>query len=234
MEVNYINNIKDSKLDILNTSSPKNFEKKKNNKIIFNDDKIDKIIQETILQSNNDIINNINIQENIKNKNEINNYENYLELKKIFNNFSENTINEINKIKNILKKMDKPMEKNFLLSEKKKNKNIENKEKGITKKTDIPKSIILFYNLKENSIKSRIEIGKLFQKYLDDNSLKGNLNNNNKIDKRIYRLDDKLSKLFNISDKEKEKINSCSSHQIKYPNGFNLYNYHTWIKQLYN
>ena len=55
----------------------------------------------------------------------------------------------------------------------------------------------------------------------------------NKIDKRIYRVDDGLVKLFNLSNDEKNKINSCSSSDIKYPNGFNFYNYQKWIKKLY-
>ena len=55
----------------------------------------------------------------------------------------------------------------------------------------------------------------------------------NKIDKRIYRVDDGLVKLFNLSNDEKNKINSCLSSDIKYPNGFNFYNYQKWIKKLY-
>lgn len=35
-------------------------------------------------------------------------------------------------------------------------------------------------------------IGGLFQNYLKQNNLKGNLNSKNKLDKRIYKMDDKL------------------------------------------
>ena len=78
---------------------------------------------------------------------------------------------------------------------------------------------------------SRTMIGKKLQEYININNLKGNINNKKKIDKRIYRMDDKLEKLFNL-DKNKLKIIN-ESIDSRDPNGFNFFNYHSWIKKLY-
>ncbi len=91
----------------------------------------------------------------------------------------------------------------------------------------------MFFNLEPNLKLSRTEVGKLFQDYIQKNNLKGNINIKNKIDKRIYKLDDKLTKLFNLTEEEKNTINLCSSSNVKYPLGFNFYNYQRWIKKLY-
>ena len=117
----------------------------------------------------------------------------------------------------------------------KKNKKKSNiaKNYGFTEQKIIPESIKIFFNIEPNLKLSRIEIGKLFQDYIEKNNLKGNIGSKNKIDKRIYKLDDKLAKLFGLSDIKKNNINSCTSANIKYPDGFNFYNYQTWIKNIY-
>ena len=134
------------------------------------------------------------------------------------------------KLKNSMKKIEK-----IILKKTNKNKKniLKNNDWGFTEQRTIPKSIIIFFNIESNSKLSRTEIGGMFQNYIQQNNLKGNINLKNKLDRRIYKLDDKLSKLFNLSEEEKNKINTSNSSIIKYPNGFNFYNYQTWIKKLY-
>ena len=108
------------------------------------------------------------------------------------------------------------------------------KEKGFAETKNIPKSIQLFFNLDKETKMARTKIGGLFQDYLKKNNLKGNVNEKNKIDKRIYKFDEKLSKLFNVSEEQKNKINFSISSKTEYPNGYNFYNYQTWIKKLYD
>ena len=80
---------------------------------------------------------------------------------------------------------------------------------------------------------SRTKIGGLFQEYLKKNNLKGNIGEKNKIDKRIYKFDYELAKLFGITQEQMIKINTCTSSKIKYPDGYNFHNYQTWIKKIY-
>jgi hypothetical protein len=169
----------------------------------------------------------------IKNDNDIS--DDYKELKKEFNNFLENVLIGTTKIKNILRKIDKHINKNEINKMKLKNKNTTiNKDKGFAEEKNVPKQIQLFFNL-ENDIKMpRTKIGGLFQDYLKKNNLKGNIGEKNKIDKRIYRLNNELAKLFNVSEEQMIKINSCSSSKIKYPDGYNFHNYQTWIKKIYD
>lgn len=216
-----IKNIVSKELKVL---SPKVSSPKTN---IYNNVDTNGEITKQILKKNQDSEQEINAV-----KNELN--DDYKELKKEFNNFLENILNGTTKIKNIIKKIDKQIQKNDLAKNKKniKKKNI-NKDKGLAENKNVPKSIQLFFNLEEGIKMPRTKIGGLFQKYLTKNELKGNLNAKNKIDKRIYRFDDKLAQLFGINQEQMLKINTCSSSEIKYPNGYNFYNYQTWIKKLY-
>lgn len=153
----------------------------------------------------------------------------YKDLVKEFNEFNDTTIKGLIKLKLSIKKFEKIINK----SSSNKKTNLKNNDWGFTEQRIIPKSIELFFNIKPDSKLSRTDIGKLFQEYIEKNNLKGNINSKNKLDKRIYRLDDKLTKLFNLSENEKNKINSCNSSDIKYPYGFNFYNYQKWIKKIY-
>jgi len=187
---------------------------------------------------NNEYINNEKINEILEkninhtiNENDI--YEDYKELKKEFNNFLENILIGTTKIKNIIKKIDKHTYKNDVNKIKKNNNILNKKEKGFTEKKTIPIPIQLFFNLESNTKMSRTKIGGLFQEYLQKNNLKGNIGEKNIIDKRIYKFDNALAKLFNISEEQIIKINSCTSSKIKYPNGYNFHNYQTWIKKIY-
>ena len=178
----------------------------------------------------------LNILEQPKNENVIKNdiNENYKELKQEFNNFLENVLSGTTKIKNIIKKIDKQIQKNDNIKEKQLiKKNISSKEKGFAETKNIPQSIQIFFCLEEKTKMARTKVGGLFQDYLKKNNLKGNINEKNKIDKRIYKFDDKLAKLFNVTEQQKNKINSCISSKTEYPNGYNFYNYQTWIKKLY-
>jgi hypothetical protein len=211
-----------------------------------NDKQMDYDENNKYLNMNKNLETNKNLDSNIilneifqKNKNKIKNeddnfYEDYNELKKVFNNFFENVLNGIKEIKNIIKKMDKQTYKNDINKKKQIKKTSVKKEKGFGEEKLVPEPIQIFFNLEKNEKMSRIKVGGLFQEYLRKNNLKGNINEKNKIDKRIYKIDDKLSKLFGISKEDVEKINSCSSSTIKYPNGYNFSNYQTWIKKIYN
>jgi hypothetical protein len=169
----------------------------------------------------------------IKNENDI--YEDYKDLKKEFNNFLENVLIGTTKIKNLLKKIDKQMYKNEIIKIKQINKkNVINKDRGFAEEKIVPKSIQIFFDLEQEVKMSRTKIGGLFQDYLKKNNLKGNIGEKNKIDKRIYKLDNKLAKLFGVSEEQMVKINSCTSSKIKYPNGYNFHNYQTWIKKIYD
>ena len=183
------------------------------------DNKSNKILTINKIINGDNIINEL-LQKNknqIKNENNI--YEDYKELKKEFNNFLENVLIGTTKIKNIIKKMDKQTHK---------------KDKGFAEEKVVPKPIQLFFNLEQGTKMPRTKIGGLFQDYLRKNNLKGNIGEKNKIDKRIYKFDNSLSKLFGISEEQMLKINSCSSSKIKYPNGYNFHNYQTWIKKIYD
>ena len=153
----------------------------------------------------------------------------YKELLKDFNEFNDNTLKGLVKLKNSMKKL----EKNIIKTSTKNPKNKKKNDWGIAEQRNVPKSIEIFFNLESGTKYSRNQIGGLFQDYIAKNNLKGNLNAKNKIDNRIYKLDDKLTKLFKLSNDEKNKINSCLSSSVKYPNAFNFYNYQTWIKKIY-
>jgi hypothetical protein len=155
----------------------------------------------------------------------------YKELVDDFNNFNDLTIKGLFKLKSDIKKIEKIILK-ISSGDKKKSLN-KNNDWGFTEQRSIPKSIEIFFNTQPNEKLSRTSVGKLFQDYIQKNNLKGNLSLKNKIDKRIYKFDDKLAKLFGVSDNEKKKINECVSSNVKYPNGFNFYNYQRWIKKLY-
>lgn len=197
---------------------------KKKNTTVTND------IFDEIINKNIDNLQNKN--SNLKNENDIN--DNYKELKKEFNNFLESVLIGTSKIKNLIKIIDKQIHKNELNKEKINKKKLENKDKGFAEQKTVPKSLQLFFDLEPDIKMSRTKIGGLFQKYLADNNLKGNIGEKNKIDKRIYKMDNKLAKLFDVSDEQMKKINSCTSSKIKYPNGYNFHNYQTWIKKIYN
>lgn len=194
-----------------NISNCENFIEKQNNEI--NKDNVE--VKKTLFKNNDDI------------------YENYKELTKEFNVFLENVLTSTGKIKNLIKKIDKQMYKNNLSIENKKNKS-SMKDKGFAEEKIVPKQIQLFFNLEPETKMSRTKVGGLFQDYLKKNNLKGNIGEKNKIDKRIYKLDDNLAKLFEIGNEEKDKINACTSSKVKYPYGFNFHNYQTWIKKIYN
>jgi hypothetical protein len=147
------------------------------------------------------------------------------------NELNDYTIKSIIKIKSNIKKLEKNIIK--FVNPKKNNPNKNNNDCGFTEQRVIPTSIEKFFNIEPNLKLSRTEIGKLFQDYIQKNDLKGNIGIKNKIDKRIYRLDDNLTKLFGLSEEDKNKINSCSLSNVKYPNGFNFYNYQKWIKKIY-
>jgi hypothetical protein len=171
----------------------------------------------------------------INSQNEITNL--YKEIVDNFNEFNDTTIKGINKLKSNIKKLEKILlkistnNKTIQVADNKKSKKIN--DWGFTEQRTIPKSIEIFFNIQPNTKLSRTNIGKLFQDYIEKHNLKGNLNSKNKMDKRIYRLDNELTKLFNLSEDEKNKINSCSSSTVQYPDGFNFYNYQKWIKQIY-
>jgi hypothetical protein len=210
-----------------NNIQKKNTDVKNQNIILIKNDIIDELIQNNI-----DEIPPKN-KNQIKNENNI--YEDYKELKNEFNNFLENVLIGTTKIKHIIKKIDKQIHKNDINKTKQINKNALNKkDKGFAEEKIVPKSIQLFFNLKEDVEMPRTKIGGLFQDYLKKNNLKGNIGEKNKIDNRIYKLDNALAKLFNVSEEQVNKINSCSSSKIKYPNGYNFHNYQTWIKKIYN
>lgn len=201
------------------------------------------IIENNKFNINNDKNKNLNFDSNTmlneifkKNKNEDDNfYEDYNELKKVFNIFLENVLTGTKDIKNIIKKMDKHSYKNNMYKKKQIKKNIlVKKDKGFAEEKLIPEPIQIFFNLEKDIKMSRTKVGGLFQEYLKKNNLKGNINEKNKVDKRIYKIDDKLAKLFGLSKEEMEKINSCSSSTVKYPNGYNFSNYQTWLKKIYN
>ena len=198
-----------------------------------------------VLNSNSDLIlipnsnSDSNLNETVK-KNKIKNeddnfYEDYNELKNVFNNFLENVLNGTKEIKTIIKKIDKQTYKNDVNKKNQIKKDIiVKKEKGFAEEKLVPEPIQIFFNLEKGIKMSRTKVGGLFQEYLKKNNLKGNINEKNKIDKRIYKIDNELAKLFGLSKEEMEKINSCSSSTIKYPNGYNFSNYQTWIKKIYN
>lgn len=151
----------------------------------------------------------------------------YKEIIKDFDELNENTAKSIGKIKTNIKKMEKLIIKTGGIKKK------SDSKWGFSEQRIVPKSIETFFNLGSNSKLSRTSIGKLFQDYISKNNLKGNLNLKNKIDKRIYKMNGELGKLFDLSDETINKINSSNSSNIKYPDGFNFYNYQQWIKQLY-
>jgi len=226
------NNDKQKQNKLFSDNYPNDNDNDNNNNCDIENNKKNKTLNEILIKNQKIEEENKNIIIS-HNQNDI--YEDYKELKKEFNNFLENVLLGTTKIKNIIKKMDKQTQKNETNKIKQLNKkNTINKDKGFAEEKNVPKSIQVFFNLEPEIKMPRTKIGGLFQDYLKNNNLKGNIGEKNKIDKRIYRLDDKLSKLFNVSEEQIIKINSCSSSKIKYPNGYNFHNYQTWIKKIYN
>ena len=232
-DLNKIHEISDNYLISINNKT-NNYNE---SKLIYNNNNNNKICKKNIKDNiKEDNIKEDNIKEdNIKEDNiKEDNINNeivcmYKELVKDFDDFSDFVIKGILKFKLSIKKLEKTINK----SKNCKKNSSKNIDWGFTEQRVIPKSIELFFNIEANSKLPRAKIGGFFQKYIEKNNLKGNINSKNKLDKRIYKLDDELTKLFGLSIDEKNKINSCTSSKIKYPNGFNFYNYQQWIKKLY-
>jgi hypothetical protein len=201
---------------------------------IYKKNKIQKMAQVNVNDLNCvEILNeNLTIDE-ITHDSEIKNdvMEEYKRIQKKIKNFETKTIKDINEIYNDMKKFEKNLIK---INAKNNKKTIKNNDWGISEKKNIPKAIEIFFNLEPNAKLSRTIIGGLFQNYLKQNNLKGNLNAKNKIDNRIYRMDNKLATLFGLTIEHMDKINNSNSSKTNYPDGFNFYNYQTWIKQIYN
>lgn len=214
---------------------PNNKSINKSNDQEFNKLNLEIVKDETSSEKKNKNMIGNNFDTNKNNSREVNGSEVlvlYKELVDDFNNLNDLTIKGLFKLKSDIKKIEKLILK--ISSEDKKKKSSSKKNDwGFTEQRLIPKSIENFFNIQSNLKLSRTNVGKLFQDYIQKNNLKGNLSLKNKIDKRIYKFDDKLAKLFGVSDDEKKKINECVSSNIKYPNGFNFYNYQRWIKKLY-
>lgn len=177
----------------------------------------------------NDNLTNDELNHEIELKNEL--VEEHKKIMKKIKNFEIRTNKEIIEIYSDMKKFEKNLIKNETKNNKK---NIKNNDWGISEKKDIPIKIVEFFNIEPNSKLSRTIIGGLFQNYLKNNNLKGNINLKNKLDNRIYKMDDKLIELFGLTQQDKEKINNSNSSKTNYPDGFNFYNYQTWIKKIYN
>lgn len=220
-------------------------------KIFLENNEIDKILEVGELKNIDNLssqkkkikivdnsVNNIVIEKDINTDSEtftfelINKYNNILKKLISVDSTALKLFQEIKELKNEIKNFEKPLLKNQNKLGKKKN--TKNNDWGFFEKRDIPISIKLFFNLDKNVKLSRTEIGGLFQNYIEKNNLKGNLNLKNKMDKRIYKIDSALSKLFGINQDQENIINSAKSSKIKYPDGFNFYNYQTWIKKIYS
>lgn len=231
--MNFSNNLEELKYNAFD---------KKNENIVGNINKPNKnIFQKKILiindgkknfQENQE--NHVNQENHISQVNQnneiITNSEMLILYKEILNDFcelNENTTKSINKIKNNMKKMEKLIVKSVVQKKKIPN------DWGFAEQRQVPKTIEVFFNLQANSKISRTAIGKLFQDYISKNNLKGGVGLKNCPDKRIYKMDDNLTKLFGLSSDDKNKINNANSPKIKFPDGFNFYNYQQWIKKLY-
>lgn len=151
-------------------------------------------------------------------------FNNLIAIENRLNTLNENFNKEMNEIKNDLK--------NLLKIPKKFNKSkLEEEKYGIVQSTKIPLRIKESLKIKEDFL-ARTSITKKIFKYIDDNNLKGFLNHKNKIDNRIYHVDETLSYMFNLTQEEIHIINNSNNCDDK--NAFNFYTMQTWIKKIYD
>jgi chromatin remodeling complex protein RSC6 len=152
----------------------------------------------------------------------------------------------------IKKKITKYHEKTDKIIDKKINRKKNDKNQtGININADVPQSLKDLFNITENDKVPRTKISKLLHKYLKDNNLKYSEN------KQIYRVDDNLKKIFNLSDEQVQYINSTTmkkpflkkyktdaendealkkyNEEFKeFDRGFNFFNLQTYLKNVYN
>ena len=148
----------------------------------------------------------------------------YNEINKKIIKHQEISNKNLNEIRNDLKKLSK-------LYQKKKYTKKEREPIGISALTKVPNNFKNLLNLDERTL-SRTEITKYIYDYIKNNNLQGSLNDKNKLDKRIYHVNDKLSIAFELTKEEIDYINS--SKNSKDIHGLNFYNIQSWIKKIYD
>jgi len=160
----------------------------------------------------------------LKKKDNLKILNNLLKIENKLLTLNENFNKDMNDIKNDLK--------NLLKIPKKSNKSkLEEEKYGIVQSTKIPLRIKESLKIKEDFL-ARTDITKKIFKYINDNDLKGFLNHKNKIDNRIYHVDETLSYMFNLTQEEIHIINNSNNCNDK--NAFNFYTMQTWIKKIYD
>lgn len=141
---------------------------------------------------------------------------------KILNEICEHVKNidlENKQIKKKLQILHKEYNKEICKSKKKKS---STKPKGISKPSKVPRKISKLLGLKNNEEYPRTIIGSKIHKYIKENNLVC------ENDKRLFRVNNELSELFDISFKVNE-INDINDK-----NAFTMYNLQSYIKNVYD
>jgi len=160
----------------------------------------------------------------LKKKDNLKILNNLLKIESKLITLNENFNKDMNDIKNDLK--------NLLKIPKKSNKSkLEEEKYGIVQSTKIPLRIKESLKINEDYL-ARTDVTKIIFKYINDNDLKGFLNHKNKLDNRIYNVDETLSYMFNLTQEEIHIINNYNNCKDK--NAFNFYTMQTWIKKIYD
>jgi hypothetical protein len=166
--------------------------------------------------------------------------EEYKELIEYFNRQKKEDIEAKKSLKRFYEKYIKQLNRKY---KSKKQDKKDNKHTGISAECDVPEQFKQLFNLEKDSKIPRTTIAKLLHKYLQDNHLKLDTN------KQIFRVDDKLQKIFGLTKEQVDYINSTTQtkptrkqfeneddynrEMEQFNKGFNFFNFQTYLKIVY-
>ena len=117
------------------------------------------------------------------------------------------------------------------------------KRTGISANSNVPIEFKILFNLEDNLNLPRTSIAKLLHNYLNTNNLKSVDNNH------IYKVDEKLKKIFKLSDEQFKYINETTkmkptkkkfpikedydNEMNEFKKGFNFFNFQSYLKIVY-
>lgn len=164
----------------------------------------------------------------------------YKELLDYFNRQKKEDIEAKKNLKRFYEKNIKQLNRKY---KSKKQDKRENKHTGISAECEVPEAFRKLFKLEENSKIPRTTIAKLLHKYLQDHNLKLESN------KQIFRVDDKLAKIFNLTPEQVKYINTTTQtkptrkqfeneddynrEMDQFNKGFNFFNFQTYLKIVY-
>jgi len=174
-----------------------------------------------ILDSDDNTIEEISDMIKVPINNNDNNYSNNCNFTELCNALIVNITETYKNQKKTIKKLKHLYKKEIIDAKNKKKRKKRKMCTGFTTAKPVPNKLIKLLNLEKNAILSRTDITKKVYKYFQDEDL---FDEN---DRRILRADNKIKKIFNLTD----YVNKCDNPKDK--NGLNFYNLQKYIAQCY-